>query len=67
MKEIGRYSQLILEKDADGLILLLANLIQGWSKEEITLYTAHLRREMRSQKHHAYYRLKIVWGRKPES
>ncbi|KAM5356939.1 hypothetical protein ACJ41O_003585 [Fusarium nematophilum] len=37
----------------------------GWSKDDIQVYIAHLRREMRAGKSHAYYRQKVVWGRKP--
>ncbi|KAJ9155342.1 Methyltransferase domain-containing protein [Pleurostoma richardsiae] len=65
LKEVGQFSQLLLERDADGIINYLAGVIQGWSKEEISVYIAYFRRQMRSQTHHAYYRQKIVWGRKP--
>lgn len=39
----------------------------GWSKDEIQVYAAHLRKEMRSGKYHAYYPQRVVLGRKPES
>lgn len=29
------------------------------------MYIAQLRREIRSSKHHSYFKLKAVWGRKP--
>lgn len=45
----------------------MANVLQGWSRDEIQVYIATLRRELRSGEHHAYYRQKVVWGRKPEA
>lgn len=41
--------------------------LQGWSKEEIMVYAAHLRREMRNPAIHGYYLVKVVWGQKPEA
>ena len=38
----------------------------GWSKDEIQVYAAHLRKEMKSGKFHAYYPQRVVVGRKPE-
>ncbi|KAL1850181.1 hypothetical protein VTK73DRAFT_9734 [Phialemonium thermophilum] len=63
-KEIGRYSQYALEQDIEGTVLFMANLL-GWTKAEVGVYIAHLRRELRSGKFHAYYRQKTVIGRKP--
>jgi len=65
MKEIGEFTQLTLEQDAEGYMLFLANTL-GWSREEIMVYLAMFRREVRSRKYHPYYRQKVVWGRKPE-
>ena len=65
-KEIGIYEQLVIEKDAEGYIAFLANTI-GWTREELTVYIAHMRREVRSGRHHGFYWQKVVWGRKPES
>jgi hypothetical protein len=64
MKEMGRYTQFGLETDIEGTVLFMAYTL-GWSKEEIQVYIAHLRGEMRSGKMNAYYRQKVVWGRKP--
>lgn len=64
MKEIGQFTQLTLEQDAEGYMLFLANTL-GWSKEEIMAYLAMFRREMKSGKFQPYYRQKVVWGRKP--
>ncbi|KAK1763691.1 S-adenosyl-L-methionine-dependent methyltransferase [Phialemonium atrogriseum] len=66
LKEIGQYAQLSLEQDSEGWVLFMANVMVGWSKEEIQVYTTQLRREIRSGKKHAFYRQRVVWGRKPE-
>ena len=65
MKEIGAFTQLTLEQDAEGYLIFIANT-QGWSREEIMVYLAKFRREVQSGAHHAYYRQKVVWGKKPE-
>ena len=49
--------------DTEGFVLFMANVL-GWSQEEIQVYIAHLRREFNSGKHHPYFRVKCVWGRK---
>ncbi|KAM5370198.1 hypothetical protein ACJZ2D_008601 [Fusarium nematophilum] len=55
-----------LEGDIEGHVLHVANLTWGWSKEEVAVYCAKLRREVRSGKYHPYYKVRIVYGRKPE-
>lgn len=39
--------------------------LKGWSKEEITVYAARLRKEIRDPKIHGFANSKIVWARKP--
>lgn len=58
-------SQIILDEDGEGFILFLANTL-GWSREEIQVYLARLRAEVRSNKYCPYYKQKVIWGRKPE-
>lgn len=66
LKEIGIWGQTALEADIEGYVLFIANVIAGWTREEILVYIAHLRREIRSAKYHPYFKVKAVWGRKPE-
>lgn len=63
LREIGEYSQFALEQDIEGTVLFMARSV-GWTKEEVMVYTAQLRREIRSGKHHPYFRQRIVPGRK---
>ncbi|GAB1312634.1 SAM-dependent methylransferase [Madurella fahalii] len=65
MKEIGEFTKLTLTQDAEGFLVFIANTL-GWSREEIMVYLAMFRREVRSGAYHAYYKQKVVWGRKPE-
>jgi hypothetical protein len=64
LKELGRFAHATIAQDVEGYVLYMANL-QGWSREEITVYSARLRREMRDNRIHPYFRMKVVWGRKP--
>ncbi|KAM5353328.1 hypothetical protein ACJZ2D_016769 [Fusarium nematophilum] len=65
-KEMGPYTKFGLETDTEGFVLFMAHTL-GWSREEIQVYIAHFRRELRSGKHHGYFRQKVVWGQKPEA
>ncbi|KAM5346242.1 hypothetical protein ACJ41O_009247 [Fusarium nematophilum] len=66
LKEIGQFAQAALEQDYEGYVLFMANMVLGWSKEEVSLYCAQLRKEIRSGKFHPFYRQRVVYGRKPE-
>ncbi|KAH9989104.1 S-adenosyl-L-methionine-dependent methyltransferase [Xylariaceae sp. FL0662B] len=65
MREVGQYNQLALEQDIEGFVVYLWTTTMGWSKEEIQVYAAHLRRELRSKKYHPYYPQRVLIGRKP--
>ncbi|KAI1193469.1 S-adenosyl-L-methionine-dependent methyltransferase [Nemania serpens] len=64
-KEIGQYARLALEQDIEGFIMYMWTTVLGWTREEIAVYAAHLRRELRSPHYHAYYPQRVVIGRKP--
>ena len=66
MKEIGACTAASLLQDTEGYVLYMANL-QGWSKEEVTVYAAQLRRELRNPAIHGYCRMKLIWAKKPEA
>ncbi|CAJ0543568.1 Ff.00g038160.m01.CDS01 [Fusarium sp. VM40] len=63
-RSIGQYTQAAFEQDAKGTVLHMATSL-GWTEREITVFVAHLKRDIRSPKIHSYYRQKVVWGRKP--
>ncbi|KAK0610788.1 S-adenosyl-L-methionine-dependent methyltransferase [Immersiella caudata] len=66
MKEQGTFTQAALEQDVEGYILFITNAL-GWTRKQVLTWIKTLKREMRSKKHHAYYRQRIVIGRKPEA
>ncbi|KAK0611258.1 S-adenosyl-L-methionine-dependent methyltransferase [Immersiella caudata] len=65
-KEIGQFCRLALEQDIEGYILFIWTQVMGWTAEETKVFIAHLRRQMRDPKLHAYFRYRIVTARKPE-
>ncbi|KAF4458666.1 hypothetical protein FALBO_14583 [Fusarium albosuccineum] len=66
LKEISQFAQAALEQDYESYVLFMANMVLGWSKEEVSMYCAQLRREIRSGRFHPFYRQRVVYGRKPE-
>ena len=40
--------------------------ILGWQKEEIEVFIAQIRQDMRNRKKHVYLPVAVVYGRKPE-
>lgn len=64
LKEIGEWVHLLLDHDTEGYVLFITMTL-GWTREQILVYIAQLRREMKSGKKKAYYMQKVVWGRKP--
>ncbi|KAH6857036.1 S-adenosyl-L-methionine-dependent methyltransferase [Chaetomium sp. MPI-CAGE-AT-0009] len=65
-KEIGMFSKLVLETDLAGFVNFVWSSVMGWSNEEIQVYLANLRREMRDKSIHTLYPHRVVYGRKPE-
>jgi hypothetical protein len=63
-KEMGKFARYGLESDTEGFVLFMAHIL-GWSKDEIQVYIAHLRKELRNKTSHGYYAQKVVWGRRP--
>ncbi|KAF7556964.1 hypothetical protein G7Z17_g1033 [Cylindrodendrum hubeiense] len=66
LREIGQYVQLTMESDFEGIIVFMTSVLGGWTKEDIQVYIAHLRREIRDKRKHGWFWQKIVWARKPE-
>ncbi|KAJ3544314.1 hypothetical protein NM208_g3117 [Fusarium decemcellulare] len=67
MKEIGEFVLAALEHDIEGYVSYMANQLLGWTMQEVRVYCDQLRRELRSGKHHPYFRYRVVYGRKPLS
>ena len=67
LKAVGACTSTALSRDTEGYILYVATTLLGWSKEEVTVYAAHFRNELRNPNIHGFYRVKVMWGRKPEA
>ncbi|KAK0702399.1 S-adenosyl-L-methionine-dependent methyltransferase [Lasiosphaeris hirsuta] len=65
-REVGVYMQLAFEQDVEGTVLFMATTL-GWTRNEVSVFLAHFWKEIRSRKIHAFFRQKVVWGRKPTS
>jgi hypothetical protein len=64
LKEQGLFARVVLEQDPEGYILFMTGTL-GWSREQVLTYVARIHEEVRSGKHHAYYKQRVVWGQKP--
>ena len=53
-----------LENDAEGAIGFMASHL-GWTKDEVSVYAAHLRRELRTNSVHSFCRFNVVYAQKP--
>ncbi|KAF4428785.1 methyltransferase [Fusarium acutatum] len=67
MSEIGQYVLAALEQDFEGYVLYMASQLLGWSMQEVKVYCAQLRRELRSTANHPFFRYRAVYGRKPQA
>jgi len=65
-KELGEAVKYSLEHDMEGMIQYTATVLADWSKEEVQVLFALLRRELRNPNIHAYFPQKVVWAQKPE-
>lgn len=63
-RQTGLSAQLALSADLEGFLLYTLSEA-GWRKEEITVYAAQLRRELKSPNIRSYFKQKVVWGQKP--
>ncbi|KAF4341197.1 demethylmenaquinone methyltransferase [Fusarium beomiforme] len=65
LKEIGQFGELFSTQDTEGLVLFVASTL-GWAPEQVHVYIAKFRKEIRDRRNHPYFRVRNVWARKPE-
>ncbi|EEY17912.1 conserved hypothetical protein [Verticillium alfalfae VaMs.102] len=63
-KEIAQFSEATFLEDPKGYIAFFAHALD-WTTEEIEMYLLQFRRELKSSSHRAFYRHRVVWGKKP--
>ena len=64
LKEMGVYGEAFATGDTEGFLTFVSNIL-GWPREQFAVYNAMFRREVHDRKNHGYFRIKVVWGRKP--
>lgn len=64
MKEIGEYTHAVVAVDPEGYLMYPATSL-GWNPQEVAVYAAHMRKELRDPSFHGYYLQRVVCGRKP--
>ncbi|KAI0095760.1 S-adenosyl-L-methionine-dependent methyltransferase [Nemania sp. FL0031] len=66
MQQLGAFSRLAMEQDLDGYAMYLFTNALGWSEQQVTVFLARVRKEMRDLRIQAYFLIEVVYGRKPE-
>ncbi|KAI1761378.1 S-adenosyl-L-methionine-dependent methyltransferase [Hypoxylon sp. FL1150] len=66
LKEIGQWAQYTLEQDLEGFVMFMWNTVLGRSLEEMQVFLAGFRRELRTRSIHAYLPQRVVYARKPD-
>ncbi|KAJ8120985.1 hypothetical protein O1611_g10219 [Lasiodiplodia mahajangana] len=66
MQQLGAFSRLAMEQDLDGYAMYLFTNALGWSEQQVTVFLARVRKEMRDLRIQPYFLIEVVYGRKPE-
>ncbi|KFY87397.1 hypothetical protein V500_06978 [Pseudogymnoascus sp. VKM F-4518 (FW-2643)] len=66
MKDLGHWWAENMSVGLAAFSLAYFSRVLGWSTEEIELYLVDVRKSLTDRDVHAYHRMYVVWGRKPE-
>ncbi|KAI1307517.1 S-adenosyl-L-methionine-dependent methyltransferase [Xylaria venustula] len=67
LQQLGAFSRLAMEQDLDGYAMYLFTNALGWSEQQVTVYLARVRKEMRDMRIQPYFIIEVVYGKKPEA
>ncbi|EXL41650.1 hypothetical protein FOCG_15817 [Fusarium oxysporum f. sp. radicis-lycopersici 26381] len=67
MAEIGQYAKLSLESDLVGYSQMIWHEVLKWPAEKYQIFLMQVRKDLRNKKLHPYFKVRFVWGRKPET
>ncbi|KAK4153508.1 Phosphomethylethanolamine N-methyltransferase [Chaetomidium leptoderma] len=67
LRDIGSYALAGILQDIEGWILFVWSQVMGWSKEQVAVYVAHLRNQLKDRNVHGYVMMRSVYGRKPKT
>ncbi|KAM4062766.1 methyltransferase [Hirsutella rhossiliensis] len=65
LKLVGMWEQHHLLNNVDGMIMRLFHKGLGWTEQEILVFGAMFRKDLRDLSMHAYFPYHVVYGRKP--
>ncbi|KAH8893458.1 S-adenosyl-L-methionine-dependent methyltransferase [Thozetella sp. PMI_491] len=63
-KELGRWAMENFIWGCESMSLALFTRVLGWSAEEVSVFMAHVRNDLRNRKMHAYWNFWVIYGRK---
>ncbi|KAI8648171.1 hypothetical protein NCS57_01484900 [Fusarium keratoplasticum] len=66
LKEMGRYQGIQQIQAVESYTPRLFSTVLGWTEEEIQVYVAKVRKDLKDPSIHLYLPIYFVWGRKPE-
>ncbi|KFZ10572.1 hypothetical protein V501_05144 [Pseudogymnoascus sp. VKM F-4519 (FW-2642)] len=66
MKDLGHWWAENMSVGLAAFSLAYFSRVLGWSTDEIELYLVDVRKSLMDRDVHAYHRMYVVWGRKPE-
>jgi hypothetical protein len=64
-KEIGTFALENFLWGCESMSLALFTRALGWSADEVRVFMAHLRNDLRNRRFHAYWNFWVVYGKKP--
>ncbi|TKA68601.1 hypothetical protein B0A55_08917, partial [Friedmanniomyces simplex] len=64
-KELGRWNQINILEGLEGFCLALLTRGLDWRKEEVDVFVAHVGRDLRDKRIHAYFPMPVTFGRRP--
>ncbi|GAB1319441.1 hypothetical protein MFIFM68171_09651 [Madurella fahalii] len=59
-KVAGLFAKMALKSDIEGYVPFFTSVVSGYSQEQVLVYIAHLRRELRNTDIYGYFRLRVV-------
>lgn len=65
MKEIGLWAHEATASSLSGLSIAIFTHGLGWSSDELEVFLANVRKDLRSSRIHSYWSIYVVYGRKP--
>ena len=64
-KELGQWAHENFSWGCESMSLALLTRVLGWSADEVTVFMALVREDLRNRKLHGYWNFYIVYGQKP--